>query len=70
MQPHPGQLPVAFSDHIFHRVEGVVKLDQQPLRPRIIKPIHGDQVHVVEGEILELGVNEVILLGVTWHDVS
>lgn len=32
--------------------------------------MHGHQVHVVEGEILELCVDEVILLGVTRHNVG
>lgn len=69
MQPHAGQLVVAVSDHISNRVEGVVQLNQQPLRSGVIKSVHGHQVHVVEGEVLELCVDEIVLLSVPWHNV-
>lgn len=70
MQPHAGQLAITVSDHISYRVEGVVQLNQQSLRPGVIKSIHGYQVHVIEGKVLKLGVNETVLLGVAWHDIS
>ena len=70
MQPHAGQLVVAVSDHVSDGVEGVVQLDQQPLRPGVIESVHGHQVHVVEGEVLELGIDEIILLGVARHNVG
>lgn len=70
MEPHAGQLVVTVFDHIFDGVKGVVQLDQQFLRAGVIKSIHGHQVHVVEGEILELCIDEVILLGVAWHHIG
>lgn len=70
MQPHAGQFVVTVSDHVSNRVESVVQLNQKPLRSSVVKSIHGDQVHVVEGKVLKLGVNEVVLLGVAWHDVG
>lgn len=70
MQPHARQFVVAVSDHVSNRVEGVVQLNQQPLRTSIVKSIHGHQVYVVEGKVLKLGVDEIVLLGVTWHNVS
>lgn len=70
MEPHVGQLVVTVFDHIFDGVKGIMQLNQQFLRAGVIKPIHGHQVHVVEGEILELCVDEVILLGVAWHHVG
>ena len=70
VQPHAGQFVLTVSDHIFNRVKSVVQLDQQPLGLSVIKSIHRHQVHVVEGEILELGINEIILLGVARHNVG
>lgn len=70
MQPHVGKLVVAVFNYIFDGVKGIVQLHQQFLGAGVIKPIHGHQVHVVEGEILELCIDEVILLGVAWHHVG
>lgn len=70
VQPHAGQLVVAVSDHVSDGVEGVVQLNQQPLRSGVVEPIHCHQVHVVEGKVLELCIDEVILLGVTGHDIG
>lgn len=70
MEPHGGKLVVTVFYHIFDAVKGVVQLNQQFLRAGVIEAIHGHQVHVVEGEILELCVDEVILLGVAWHHVG
>lgn len=47
-----------------------MQLNQQPLRSGIIESVHSNQVHVIEGEILELSVDEVVFLGVTWHDIG
>lgn len=70
MQPHARQFVVAVSGHVSNRVEGVVQLNQQPLGSGIVKSIHGYQVYVVEGKVLKLGIDEIILLGVAWYNIS
>lgn len=70
MEPHVGKLVVIVFNHVFDGVKGVMQLDQQLLRVGIVKAVRGDQVHVVEGEILELRFDEVIFLGVARHHVG
>jgi len=68
VEPHTGQLPVVLLQHVADGVEPLVELVQQRLLLGVIGPLR-HQVHVVEGEELELGTDEVVLAGLSGHDV-
>lgn len=68
VQPHAGQLSIVFLQHIADRVEPLVELVEQRLVLGIICPLC-HHIHVVEGKESELGADEVVLAGVSGHDV-
>lgn len=68
VQPHEGQLAVVLLQDVANAGEPLVKLVQQRLNLGVIGPL-GHDVHVVEGEELELGADEVVLAGLPGHDV-
>lgn len=68
VKPHVGQLSVVLLQHVANGVEPLVELVQQRLVEGVVGTLR-HHVHVVEGEELELGPDEVILAGVSWHDV-
>lgn len=68
MKPHARQLSVVLLQHIANGVEPLVELMQQRLVLGIISVLR-HHIHVVEGEELELGTDEVILAGLSGHDV-
>lgn len=68
MQPHAGQLSIVFLQHIADRVEPLVEMVQQGLVLGVICPLC-HHIHVVEGKEFELGADEVVLAGVSGHDV-
>ncbi len=70
VQPHSGKFVIAVLNYIFYRVEGIVKLKKLSLRMGIVKAIHGNQVHVIEGEVFKLGSDKVILLCVSGDNIS
>lgn len=70
MEPHSGKFVIAVLNHIFHSVKGIVKLYKLSLGMGVVKAIHGNQVHVIEGKVFELGIDEVILLCVSGDNVS
>lgn len=68
VKPHTGQLPVVLLQHVADGVEPLVELVQQRLFLGVIGPLC-HHVHVVEGEELELGPDEVVLAGLSGHNV-
>lgn len=68
VKPHAGQLSVVLLQHIANGVEPLVELMQQRLLVGVVGPLR-HHVHVVEGEELKLGPDEVVLAGVSGHDV-
>lgn len=68
VKPHARQLSVVLLQHIANGVEPLVELMQQRLVLGIISVLR-HHIHVVEGEELELGTDEVILAGLSGHDV-
>lgn len=68
VKPHAGQLSVVLLQHVANGVEPLVELVQQRLAEGVVGPLR-HHVHVVEGEELELGPDEVVLAGVSGHDV-
>lgn len=68
VKPHAGQLSVVLLQHIADRVEPLVELVQQRLVVGVVGPLR-HHVHVVEGKEFELGTDEVVLAGVSGHDV-
>ena len=68
VKPHAGQLTVVLLQYVANSVEPLVKLVQQWLDLGIICPLR-HHIHVVEGEELELGTDEVILAGLSGYDV-
>lgn len=68
MKPHAGQLSVVLLQHVANSVEPLVELVQQRLLLGIISPLR-HHIHVVEGEELELGADEVVLAGFSGHNV-
>lgn len=69
MQPHARQLAVVFAQHVLDRLKAAVQIVEEALRPWVVGPLR-HHVHVVEGEVLELGAQEVVLAGLAWHDVG
>lgn len=69
MQPHVRQLPVVLLEHVANGVEPLVQLVQQSLLLGVVGPLC-HHVHVVEGEELELGADEVILAGLPGYNVG
>lgn len=68
MKPHARQLSVVLFQHIANSVEPLVELVQQRLVLGVVGPLC-HHIHVVEGEELELGTDEVVLAGLSGHDV-
>lgn len=68
MKPHEGQLAVVLLQDVANAVEPLVKLMQQQLVLGVIGPL-SHHIHVVEGEVLELGTNEVVLAGLSGYNV-
>ncbi len=68
MKPHAGQLSVVLFQHVANSVEPLVELVQQRLVLGVVGPLR-HHIHVVEGEELELGTDEVVLAGLSGHDV-
>ncbi len=68
MKPHAGQLSIVLLQHVANSVEPLVELVQQRLFLGVISPLR-HHIHVVEGEELELGTDEVVLAGLSGHDV-
>lgn len=68
VKPHAGQLSVVVLQDVADRVEPLVELVQQRLVLGVISPLR-HHVHVIEGEEFELGADEVVLAGVSGHDV-
>lgn len=55
MEPHLGQVMVAFTHHVLDSAESLVQAEQGGLGARVVEATLGDDEHVVEGEVLELG---------------
>lgn len=68
VKPHAGQLSVVLLQHVANGVEPLVELVQQRLVVGVVGPLR-HHVHIVEGEELKLGPDEVVLAGVSGHDV-
>lgn len=68
VEPHARQLSVVLLKNVADSVEPLVELVQQRLVLGVIGPLC-HHVHVVEGEELELGTNEVVLAGLSGHYV-
>lgn len=68
MQPHARQLAVVLFQHVVNGMKPLVKLVQELLVFGVISSLR-NHVHVVEGEELELGADEVILAGLPRYDV-
>jgi len=69
VEPHLGQVTVALPHHVLDGAEGLVQAEQGSLGTRVVEAALGDDEHVVEGEVLELGRDEGVRLGVPRHDV-
>lgn len=68
LKPHVRQLSRVLLQHVANSVEPLVELVQQRLLLSIVRLLC-HHVHVVEGEKLELGTDEVILARLPGHDV-
>lgn len=68
VKPHAGQLSVVLLQHVANGVEPLVELVQQRLVVGVVGPLR-HHVHIVEGEELKLGPDEVVFAGVPGHDV-
>lgn len=55
VEPHLGQVMVALTHHVLDGAEGLVQAEQGGLGTRVVEATLGDNEHVVEGEVLELG---------------
>lgn len=68
MEPHARQLSVVLLQDVADSVEPLVELVQEGLLLGVVRPLR-HHVHVVEGEELELGADEVVLAGLPGYDV-
>lgn len=68
MQPHFGKLFIFFQHDILHVAEALVQVVKQVLDIRVVCLL-GDDIHVVEGKVLELRSDKVILSGFPRHNV-
>ena len=69
VQPHARQPPVVLAQHVLDRLEAAMQLVEEPLQAGVVGPLR-HHVHVVEGEVLELRAQEVVLAGLARHDVG
>lgn len=69
VEPHEWQLALLVTKHIFDGAEALVKLIKQRLGLGIICPLC-HHIHAVEGEVVELCTQEVVLSRLTWYDVG
>lgn len=69
MEPHFRQVTVALPHHVLDGAEGLVQAQQGSLGTRVVEATFSDDEHVVEREVLELGRDEGVCLGVPWYNV-
>ena len=68
VQPHQGQLAVVLTQDVLDCAKALVHLIEQLLGLGVVRLLR-HHVHVVEGEVLELSTQEVVLGRLSRHDV-